>query len=723
MEKTVIFRDRQEFQAADPNALQTYARDSIDHVVADGISAQKHYTGFGVSAVSATEVEVQPGRFYSGGAVYVAEQPVAINLFQYIPLVTKKIVAIVLWGQEVDTSVEPRDFLVDLQTGATEPQAVAMQRIRKCEVNPLSGQESADPQPPVIQTGTLAVAHVYLTPAGIERIEMQTQSLLPNGYDQEQRLDGIEAWKAAAEPRIASIATDLAALAKKSSDKADRAMFVEIAQDLASVKERLQLPSSYSSYQSDAFADTAKSNAGHVGFAARIDHGLLFPFAASIQANLALFNPIDAGVSVSGQNVVLPAYTHAARIQTQGYAGDLSISQYQVQTHTVREQKIVSWEKKYGWHGNFLTRWYARNVWAKLGTKYQWTLPWHGYFEQHETTQYVDEVTTTGYNGAMVAQSFLVANALWLTRLGLFFTQIGPSGDVQVIVCETDGGKPNLEKTVASIALPRASLKAYPAETVIDVPHVLLEGGKRYAIVLITQGDHRVATVSGNAYTQGTLFYGSDGDYFVGDLTRDLMFTVYGAKFARVRTEVQLQSVSLSGGLTDLAIAAQHVVPEGTELRYEIQPSGSGAWYPLGDPSLVLSTSPNLVNLRAVLLGTSDLAPAFVLTNNAIQASRPDTSFVHWSAARAVASTTSVTLKLLVAHWDAANHTLTPRIVTGGSNEVAPSTTVITDEDGAKRFSYTFTIPASTAYEIKLSGTRNAASQPFAVVERIDVAA
>ncbi|MGI2326195.1 MULTISPECIES: hypothetical protein, partial [unclassified Methylococcus] len=165
-----------------------------------------------------------------------------------------------------------------------------------------------------------------------------------------------------------------------------------------------------------------------------------------------------------------------------------------------------------------------------------------------------------------------------------------------------------------------------------------------------------------------TLFYGSDGDYFVGDLTRDLMFTVYGAKFARVRTEVQLQSVSLSGGLTDLAIAAQHVVPEGTELRYEIQPSGSGAWYPLGDPSLVLSTGPNLVNLRAVLLGTSDLAPAFVLTNNAIQASRPDTSFVHWSTARSVASTTSVTLKLLVAHWDAANHTLTPRIVTGGSN-------------------------------------------------------
>ncbi|MBP6809693.1 MAG: hypothetical protein KA125_15620 [Chromatiaceae bacterium] len=180
--------------------------------MADAVSAWRHYTGFAVAATSSTEVRVQPGRYYNGGAVFANEQEQALNLFQYVPLVTNKIVAVVVWGQEVDTQVEPRYFLVDLQTGATEQQAVAMERARHAEVNPLPGTESADPQPPVVPSGALAVAYVYLTPAGIDRIEMQTGSLLPNGYDQQGRLRLIEAWQAGAEARIASIATDLAAL-------------------------------------------------------------------------------------------------------------------------------------------------------------------------------------------------------------------------------------------------------------------------------------------------------------------------------------------------------------------------------------------------------------------------------------------------------------------------------------------------------------------------------
>ncbi len=233
MEQQVIFRDRQEFQAVDPNNLQSYARASLDHVVADAVSDAKHYVGFEVSAVSSTEANVQPGRFYSGGAVYLSEQVQAFNLFSLVPLVTNKIVAIAVWGQEVDTSVEPRDFLVDLETGATEPQAVAMRRVRHCEVNTVAGTESADPQPPAVQSGTLVVAYIYLTPAGIDRIEMQTANRLPNALDHAGRLTTLETWKAAAEPRISSIATDLAALARRSDQKVDRAVFMELAGDVA----------------------------------------------------------------------------------------------------------------------------------------------------------------------------------------------------------------------------------------------------------------------------------------------------------------------------------------------------------------------------------------------------------------------------------------------------------------------------------------------------------
>ncbi len=722
MEKTVIFRDRQEFQAADPNALQGYVRGSFDHLVADAVSDQKHYAGFATAATGNTEVTVQPGRYFNGGAVYVGEQEQALNLFQYVPLVTNKIVAVVVWGQEVDTQVEPRDFLVDLQTGATEPQAVAMERVRHAEVNPLAGTESADPQPPVLQSGTLAVAYVYLTPAGIERVEMQTASQVPNGYNHGWRLGVIEAWKAAAEPRISSIATDLAALAKRSEAKVDRAVFVELAGDVASIKDKILLPATYASYDAESFATATKQNAGHAGYAARVENGLLFPYAALAQKHLALFNPIDVGVKVSSQALVLPAYTAVPRLATSGYAGDVSISQYQVQTHVLRALTVNRWAWNYGWNWNYYARWYGWNY-----PSFYWYRPWWGYWYSRPETIYVEEEATASYSGAILAQTFLNANAMWLTRLGLNFTQVAASGAVQVVVCETSAGKPLLNKVLAQTTVAAAALKKYPLETAIDLPPVLLEGGQRYAIALITTGDHRAAVVSGNAYTQGTLFYGSDGDYFQGDLTKDLLFTVYGAQFGQARTEVMLQPLSLANGLTDITIEAAHVVPDGCVLQYEIQPQGSGSWYPLGDATLRLgtdSTAPALVNLRVVLLGTSDLQPAFTATDAAIRVSRPDLALQSWSVMRTLAAaTTSVTLKLLLGDWDAANHTLTPKIVTGGSIETSASTTVTTEVDGATRKTYTFTIPSSSSYEIKLSGTRNAGSKPFVILNRIDIAA
>ena len=121
MEKQVIFRDRQELQSADLNNIESYAAASLQHLTQDAISKSLHFTGGLVSAASATEVTVASLRFYNDGKVYVSEQEQTLNLFQYLPLVTKKCVAVVLWGQETDTLVEPRDFLIDLTTGATQP--------------------------------------------------------------------------------------------------------------------------------------------------------------------------------------------------------------------------------------------------------------------------------------------------------------------------------------------------------------------------------------------------------------------------------------------------------------------------------------------------------------------------------------------------------------------------------------------------------------------------
>lgn len=721
MEKQVIFRDRQELQSADLNAIGQHAGDAIAHLVLDAVSSALKFTGGAVSAKSATEVDVAALRFYNGGKVYASEQTETLNLFQYLPLVAKKCVAVVVWGEVVDTDVQPRDFLVDLTTGATEPQAVAMSKLWKANINLQPGNESVDPQPPVLQTGTLAIALVYLTPGGVERIELQDAARLPTLQGHEQRLFEHEAWRAQAEPRISSIATDLAGLAKKTMSLVGRDTVVELANDVARLKAKVNLPTAYASYESDYYGNTDKTDAAGMGYSAAIKNGLLFPTAGQASVGLALFNPYDAGIKRSAEDLVLPAYTDRARIQTSGYSGDISASQYQVQSQTIREYTATVWDYTYGWNYNYYNGWWNSWYWNYYGYNWGW-YGYYGYRVARQETRYELQTVTTSYNGAIIGQTFLVSNAMWLTKVGLQFTQIGASGDVMVAVCETEGGKPDLLKTLTRVTVARGDLKKYPEETAIPVPPVLLEAGKRYALVLITQGDHRLATVSGNDYTQGTLFFGTDGDYFTGDLTKDLMFTLYAAQFAQPRVEVVLQSVSLAGGISDINIAAPQIVPDGCELRYEIQVGGK--WYPLGDAAMRLSTLPDIVPLRLVLLGTSDLAPAFRLVPNAITGSRAATSLAHWSKLRTLAApSSSITVQVVVAQWDAANHTLACEIKSGATT-YTPATTVVRDEpDGqAKRITFTFTPPAISTYAIKLTGARSAASAPFVVVERTDVA-
>lgn len=721
MEKQVIFRDRQELQSADLNNIGEHASGAMRHIVLDAVSDGLHYTGGTVSARSATEVDVASLRFFNSGMVYASEQVQTLNLFAYLPLTTQRCVAVVIWGEEVETNVEPRDFLVDLTTNATEPQAVAMQRARLANINLQPGTESVDPQPPAIQSATLAIAYVYLTPTGIDRIEMQSGFVLPNLKLHELRLFEQEAWRSVAEPRISSIATDLAALGRRTDSMVQRDAVVEMANDIARLKSRLNLPTAYASYENDYFGDASKTNAAGVGYAAAVDNGLLFPTAAQAKVGLALFNPYEASVARSAADLVLPAYKSVPRIQAKGYSGDVSISQYQVQEQVLREYTTTVTEQRTGYRYNYYAGWWNSRFWGYRGAGYRYVTT-YGYTVTRQETHYELQTVTTSFNGALVAQSFLVSNAMWLTRVGLNFTQVGASGDVHVLVCETEGGKPNLEKTLTRVTVARNDLKRYPTETAIPVPPVLLQAGTRYALVLITQGDHRAATVSGDSYTQGTLFFGTDGDYFTGDLTKDLMFTLYAAQFAQPRIEVMLQSVSLAGGISDLEISAPQIVPDGTELVYEAQVGGK--WYAVSDLASLLGTVPDIVPLRAVMLGTTDLAPALQLTANAVTGSRPATGFTHWSNERILAANTSaVTVQVVVAQWDAAQHTLSCAL-TSGANTYTPATTVTRDEpDGlAKRITFTFTPPAINRYSIKLTGTRSAGSKPFVVVERTDVA-
>lgn len=716
MYKKVIFRDRQELQATDLTNIEQFTDETFTSLVLDAISDSSHYTGFRVSQESATEITVEQGRLFKSGQIFVAEQTQSFNLFQYLPLATKKICAVVVWGAETDTQVEPRDFLIDVVQGTTEPRAVAMQKIRLANINIVPGVESADPQPPALQENIVPVAYVLLNTTGIERIERVQAYIMPKLKDVKADVVELQAWRNLTEPRISNIITDLMSLSKKSDRKADLKQVLELSADMARVKEKLNLPSTYHSYDADYFGNKDKIDEANT--VALIENGLLFPYAGQAVANLALFNPYDPNIK-RFDSLVLPKFSHVAKIKTEGYSGDISISQYQWQTNEIKKYTTYTWRWVYGWNWNWYWRWYYRYWYWYYGHNWWWRGYW-GHWVQVPQTEYRLETTTHSINGAIVAQTFLISSAFWLTRLGLFFTQVDSEAPINIVVCETENGKPDLKKTLTHVTVNSSDIKKYPQETYIDLTPVFLKP-ERYAICFITQGNYRVATVSGQSYLQGTLFFGTDGDYFTGDLTKDIMFTLYGAQFEQARTEVQLQPVSLSGGITDLMIEAPAVVPEGTQLIYEINVGGK--WYPITEAGK-LSTAPDIVPLRAVLLGTADVQPALVLTDDAITASRPATTFTAVSTQRTLSSSRqNIEVQLLVADYDAENHTVNCKLIVG-QDEVETSVVQSVEEDeGATRLIYSFNISeGTTSYKIKITGSRASNSQPYAVVERIDIA-
>lgn len=729
MDNKVIFRDRQEMQAADLNNLQDYAADAIKAVIADGLTEDRHFTGFAVDQTAATEISVAAGRLYSGGQLYSRDTATVFSLFTHLPVATKRIVSLVAWGQATEAQVEPRDFLVDLTSGATEPQAVAMLERQAVELNLVGGVESADPVAPAVPDNTVVIAYITMDTTGIAEVSFQTGNVLPSTKDNAAKLADLETWRTLLGPQIEAIETNITALEDKTDGKLDRSIFVSLAQEVSKVREALDIPDDYALAGADQFGDDTESDDAAPGYAAVVDEGVMFPFVASGQAALQLFNPLDQGVKRHSDDWLLPAYTEAVKLQIKGYSGDISMSQYQVQTTALKKYSVY----RYGWRWrwDFGTRYW----WFRYGTKF-YTEKQMRAFGRHvytkiPLTRYKMETATTSYNGVVIGQTFLTSASFWLTSVDMFLTQIAAAGDVQVIVCETDYGKPNLDKVLTSITVPRASLKKYPVATNVPLKPVWLEAGKRYAVMFITEGAHRMAKCSGNAYTQGTFFYGNDGEYFVGDLTMELMLNVRGAAFAAPRREVVLGNVSLAGGIVDLDIDTEAIVPDGTSLAYEVQVAGK--WYPLADAPLMTSL-PDILPLRAVMLGTRDAAPGIQLGANRITVGRPATAMTHVSTLRSlpgVETTSSVTVTFLLANFDSGEHTFVPRLKTAANALLANATAVtyseaFVDEAGVviTRAVATFTLGAPVdEYKIEVVGTRTAGAAPYRIIERLDVAA
>jgi len=336
-----------------------------------------------------------------------------------------------------------------------------------------------------------------------------------------------------------------------------------------------------------------------------------------------------------------------------------------------------------------------------------------------------------------VAQTFLSSQVGWMTRLHLYLHQVAESGDLHILLCETAHGKPDTGRVLADVTLAAADMVQGWNE--IAWPPTLLQPGERYALVLITGGNHYVGLANGARYAQGTLFYSTDGAFYQGDLTKDLMFAIDCAEFQANRIEVEMGALSLSGGISAIDLLADMAVPEGCSLDFEIQPGGTGQWIPLQEVTsgnTALYGLPALCQFRAVFTGTPDAHAAINLATSRMNISRPRTNFRHISTPITLpAPTQTIKVTVLLENYDENNHDLNCVIddIANGVSGIAPAT--ITDEDLGpdplgddtnhrrirRTFQWTSTelATATSEFRIQLDGSTTSALDVFHVSERI----
>lgn len=756
MQEKVIFRDDQEVPASDLNNVQTYARSSIDRVVKEGISDAKHYTGFTATKKSATVLTVQPGAFWSAGKVYIYTEAQDIDVFNHLAVATKRKVLVGVYGVEQEVDVEPRDFMINAETNTTEPQAVAMRQVRAAVVDTIGGAESADPQTPGTPSTHIGFALVTMDTEQILSVEMLTANLLPAVYRNHQRLIELERWRALIDPQISTIASDVAAIKEDLRHTAKSTEIATLAFDVAILKEVANEPDDYVNWGADRFLDDDESDTEHGSYNARSAEGIRFPWAAQSTKALKLANPTDPLVkTVNG--LTLPKWTEVSRLSLTAYAGERSVSQYQTQTTSViqltRTRRRIRWGETKTVCTN--SRWWKsgaydpeKGIFQYEGETYtvenqpgervermgltHWvrvTRFWEDTYQE----AYWDRVTTTNdLAGAVVAQSFLNAQEGWLTSVDLKFTRVDSANDVEVLIAETMLGAPNMDRVIARTTLAGANAKQYVPETGSGLTNVpltptFLDAGKRYCVVLITGGEYYVALTQEANSIHGTFFYSTDGVFFMGDAANDMMLNLNFARFDSNRVEVTLgwgtaNALELVGGIMDIDILAETVMPASTRLDYQVRPVAT--WITMeASPTAVLASGPNLLPLRAVFNGTRDVMPAIRLDTSQCEVSRPGTAFTHISTERTLGSACDVvTVAVDLEGFDDTPHDCTISIlVTGGGEEAAD---VVADKvitDGLRRTA-TFNVTAITGYKVKVVGTTNSAASTFHVAQRVDYA-
>ncbi len=799
MLRKVNFEQNQIVTPEDANNLGTFPREAFDTLVRDAVTDGKAYVAFNVVQSAPAEVTVGAGRFYRNGISYFRDDEggVTLDLLELLPVVTKKKVAIVVWGNEINTMVEPRTFFVDVDTDETQGQEVATESRRVAYLDRIPGVENADPQAPSVDANVLVIAYVTLTTTGIQSIEMVAENRLVSVKTLNTRLTLVERRLDLIGPQLDTLRSDIAGLSAALETKVDYSAFLALSASHLALEARVRdlelrvgvLEHNVSNSlnfvdaSTDLFIDTSLSDTAHGDYDAYVKDGLWFSRGGSDNFALALLNPLDNRIEVN-DNMVSAKITPVKRISIVGRDGEIALASYTTSTtntvQKVRTRVVVDHNAKaptvtVGAKGGYgeayevldLTGFYIQERWddgkikrlerTNPDTDVTEVLTWPVFGDPDNPKYKPSTVRMDGEDGAVryftittivepytdiqtvpsnvsgfqVAQTFLNSQAGDLLSLNLYFTEKAATGDVKVLITGLNAdGTPNPEDVIATKTLTPADLQVYPNPTPVAFTPTTLVKGRNYSFYIASPGSHRLATVSNNKYGQGAMYVKINGAMVQQAVGVDLPFEAFFAGYTQTRVEVPLEPVSLAGGIEAITFNYDVALHEGTSIQMQGQVSGQWVDLPYkqerGSGYNPLASGPELMPLRAILLGTTDAMPSFGIgpVRSSVKVANSTSGCTHISTALTpVSSVDKIVIEVRAIGFDSDDHTLACTLLTGGgySTTETPDATVdlVADASGVRR-RYTFDVsPAVSTYKIKLVGATSDPTKAFMIAHRV----
>lgn len=723
MTKVVRFTEAEIAEPADFEAVGLNAREGDEFIAGGAVDYPHHWADFSISQTSAVELRINRGRLFVGALIYAADDLIDLNLQVHLPLVTgdRRFVALLLRGAS-ETVTGQRLVETDAETEETVAQLVPKTERRFVEVVIQQGLPSPTPLKPQVAADQCCLAFVELSPTGIVAVESDNTSRLKSLYEVEGRLTLVEGDVADIRRRTTTLETDVANIAARLGDIPNPIIMRQIKRDVAQLRREAALPDEARAYWYDPGLVRDEWDPQHSAWLARVRAGVRYTFAQERDAQLALLDPASAAIRLSG-TLLLPAWQEVTRTAVEADGGSINISQTVHTVTTAIRREIARRVTEYGetvthceneseWsmlHDRSVGETFTRNGETFEVVAVTANANWAGHVVyavrkiiiRTVTDVYWDYVTEEfGVNGSIYGQTWLNAQPMISTSVDLYFTRVGSAGDVHLFLCECDeGGAPRIDRVIVKSTLLVADLATGWVK--FDFRPSLLESGKRYAWFTVTTGNHALGTVTGNKFAQGSSFQVTDGAWAQGSPTVDFAFRLNAAHFSGTRTIVEMDPLTLENGMTELRLLHGGWAPGGTELVWEIQPSGATEWQPLttaAENTSALAGLPALTRLRAVFVGTTDLQPALVMDATARGMTfRPRGDMVAVGAVHDFGLTTSsVQLEAVVDAFDPAKHTFANRLMVGTTVLTPSATSVSVDAVNPKRrtFLSTFALGA-----------------------------